>query len=207
MSKNYVSNKDETARMFRNDFLESMSKVHFSVPLYIYSPIIVYFLYNSFSQKLSGIVLLFLSGILIWTFTEYSLHRFIFHYKPVTNFGKRMHFIFHGVHHDYPRDSKRLVMPPSVSLPLAVIFYFIFLQIFGSVYISAIFAGFLSGYLIYDMSHYAFHHLSSHNKLFLFLKKHHMKHHYQDAEKGYGVSQPIWDHLMRTDFNSQKNRN
>jgi 4-hydroxysphinganine ceramide fatty acyl 2-hydroxylase len=40
--------------------------------------------------------------------------------------GEKIHFIFHGVHHDYPSDSRRLVMPPSVSIPLAILFYFLF---------------------------------------------------------------------------------
>lgn len=203
MKKNFVSNRDETVRMFRSDFLEKFSRVHFSVPLFIYIPVIVYFLYISFLHNnllSTTIISLFVTGLVVWTVTEYSLHRFIFHYNPKTEAGQKLHFIFHGVHHDYPKDSKRLVMPPSVSIPLALLFYLVFLEIFGLVYINPFFAGFLSGYLIYDMSHYAFHHLNSRNKLFLFLKKHHMRHHYQDATKGYGVSQPLWDHIMKTDF-------
>lgn len=34
-----------------------------------------------------------------------------------------MLFTFHGVHHDYPNDSFRLVMPPVVSIPLYVVMY------------------------------------------------------------------------------------
>lgn len=206
MKKNYISNKDETVRMFESDFLEWFSRVHYSVPLIIYIPLIMYFLFltldnNNLSYGKS--ILLYSAGLLLWSLTEYSLHRFVFHYNPTSRAGQRLHFIFHGVHHDYPKDSRRLVMPPSVSLPLAVLFYFLFLELFGKLYINPLYSGFLTGYLIYDMSHYAFHHLNSKNKLFLFLKKHHMKHHYQDATKGYGVSQPIWDHIMRTEFKSQ----
>ena len=47
MAKNFVSNKDETVRMFKSDFMEMFSKVHYSVPLYIYIPIIAYMLYRS----------------------------------------------------------------------------------------------------------------------------------------------------------------
>ena len=27
-----------------------------------------------------------------------------------------------------------------------------------------------------------------------------MRHHFQDAKKGYGVSSPVWDDVMRTNF-------
>ena len=74
-----------------------------------------------------SIVGLVIFGLFIWTITEYLLHRFIFHLELKSKIGARIHFIFHGVHHDYPSDSRRLVMPPSVSIPLATLFYFLFL--------------------------------------------------------------------------------
>ena len=73
----------------------------------------------------------FLLGMLLWTLTEYLIHRYIFHYEPKTRVGKRLHYIIHGVHHDYPNDARRLVMPPSISVPLAFLFYGMFLLIFG----------------------------------------------------------------------------
>jgi sterol desaturase/sphingolipid hydroxylase (fatty acid hydroxylase superfamily) len=202
MPKNYISNKDETVRMFESDFLEALSRVHWTVPLWVYIPIIAYMLYDaaSIGISLSNIFILLIAGIIIWTFTEYTLHRFVFHYQPSSEWGKKIHFIVHGVHHDYPKDSKRLVMPPSVSIPLALFFYFLFLQILGGNYLHPFFAGFLIGYLFYDTTHYAIHHFNMHNKFWLFIKNHHMKHHYQDAQKGFGVSQPTWDYVFKTNF-------
>ena len=207
MPKNFVSNKDVTVRMFENDFLEACSKVHPAVPVVIYTPVIIYFLYRAvdvYSISAANILMLVIVGIIVWTFTEYTLHRFIFHYKPNSKFGERIHFIFHGVHHDYPSDSRRLVMPPSVSVPLAVLFYFLFLFILGKNYVSPFFVGFLTGYLFYDMTHYAVHHFNIHNRFWLALKKHHMRHHYLDPDKGYGVSSPVWDKIVGTDFPKAK---
>lgn len=203
MAKNFVSNKDETVRMFENDFLESLSRVHFTVPLYIYVPVIVYFLYISiadFSLKFDTIISLIVVGLLVWTITEYTLHRFVFHFNAKSEFGKKIHFIFHGVHHDYPSDSRRLVMPPSVSLPLALLFYFLFEAIFGKVLVAPFFVGFIAGYLVYDMTHYAVHHFNMHNKFWLAIKNHHIRHHFEDPDKGYGVSSPLWDEIMGTNF-------
>lgn len=210
MPKNYVSNKDETVRMFKSDFFEAFSKVHFTVPLYIYLPIIFYFLYRSiwsFELQFLSIISLIIIGLFIWTLTEYTLHRFIFHFQPKSKFGQRLHFIFHGVHHDYPNDSKRLVMPPSVSLPLAALFYVLFRLILGVDFVAPFFIGFLIGYLFYDLSHYAIHHFNMHNKVWLAIKNHHMKHHYQDSSKGFGVSTPIWDIIIGTNFLGYKDKN
>jgi len=207
MPKNYVSNKDETVRMFKSNFLEAFSRVHWTVPLIIYTPVIIYLLYRSYlisNISTSKILLLVIAGIVIWSITEYTLHRFVFHYEPKSKFGKRLHFIVHGVHHDYPKDSKRLVMPPSVSIPLALLFYGIFSIIIGYNFISPFFAGFLIGYLFYDTTHYAIHHYNMHNKFWLVIKNHHMRHHYQDSQKGFGVSQPTWDYVFGTDFDQSK---
>ena len=203
MAKQFVSNKDETVRMFKSDFMETLSKVHFTVPLFIYLPVVAFFLYRSigiYTFSFITILSLIILGIFVWTFTEYTLHRFVFHFVPDSNWGRRMHFIFHGVHHDYPNDSKRLVMPPSVSIPLAVIFYFLFKLILGQSLVAPFFVGFILGYLFYDMTHYAIHHFNMHNKFWLFIKNHHMKHHYKDPAKGFGVSSPMWDDIIGTNF-------
>lgn len=207
MSKKYVSNSDQTIRLFENDILESLSRVHWSVPLFVYIPITSFlFYYNiiTFQITLFEIILNVIGGLIIWTFTEYTLHRFIFHYQPKSDLGKRLHFLMHGIHHDYPKDSKRLVMPPSVSIPLALFFYFIFYQIIPDKYLYIFFAAFLWGYLFYDTVHYAIHHYNMKNKFWLAIKNHHMKHHYQNQFKGFGVSQPIWDKIFKTDFPEKK---
>ena len=207
MTKKFVSNKDETVRMFENNFLEALSRVHPSVPVIIYMPVILYMCYLSiweYQLSFINILALVLLGIFVWTITEYTLHRFVFHYQPKSKFGEKIHFIFYGVHHDYPSDSKRLVMPPSVSIPLATLFYFIFILILGNIFIYPFFTGFLLGYLFYDLTHYAVHHFNMHSKFWLAIKNHHMKHHYQDSTKGFGVSSPAWDSVIGTDFPTKK---
>lgn len=199
----FVSNKDESARMFHQDWMEKLSKVHFSVPLILYVPMTLFFLYRGFFIfDLGALTMIgwFAFGILLWTLTEYVLHRFIFHYEPKSKIGQRIHFITHGVHHDYPNDSKRLVMPPSVSLPLAVLFFSLFYFLLGSAWVNPYFAGFLVGYLAYDMTHYAVHHANWKHPLFLKIRKHHMVHHYKDPNNGYGVSSELWDKIFGTEF-------
>jgi sterol desaturase/sphingolipid hydroxylase (fatty acid hydroxylase superfamily) len=189
--------------MFKAGWMEALSKVHFSVPLFIYIPVIGYTAYLSLSMFHISVLVFagyYLSGIVVWSFTEYMLHRFAFHFHTESAWGKRLLFIFHGVHHDYPRDRFRLVMPPSASIPLAILFFLLFSLIFPKPYLLAFFPGFMTGYLIYDMMHYAMHHYNFKTSTMKRVKDHHMLHHYQDPGKGFGVSSPFWDKVFHTAF-------
>jgi len=209
MKKNYISNSEDSIKLFKNNIFNSLSKVHYTVPLFLFIPAILLFCYQAFNDHLAVLTFsgYFGAGILVWTITEYFLHRFIFHYHPSSNFGKQINFIFHGVHHDYPRDKKRLVMPPSASIPLATLFYFLFSLFLTKTLLFAFFPGFLLGYLIYDMMHYAMHHHNFKNPLLKKIKQHHMLHHYQDSSKGYGVSSSLWDIILKSNFDSESNKN
>jgi 4-hydroxysphinganine ceramide fatty acyl 2-hydroxylase len=203
MAKNFISNSQESTRMFKSDLLEALSKVHYLVPVFIFVPVILASTYIAFFVKNIGIVTyieFFLIGLFVWTFTEYIMHRFVFHYVPKNKLGLRLHFIFHGVHHDYPSDAKRLVLPPSVSIPLATAFYFLFNAILPANYVFGFFPGFILGYLFYDISHYAIHHFNFKGNIWKKIKQHHMLHHYQAPERGFGVSSPLWDKIFRSDF-------
>lgn len=204
MAKNFVSNKDETAVMFKNSpVLESLSRIHWSVPLYLYVPVVLFFLYKSvFLVHLSvfSIAILFVAGVITWTFTEYILHRYLFHAHLPGKIGERVSFIVHGVHHDYPKDSKRLVMVPTISVPLAFIFYGLFYLLLGNELSAPAFAGLVTGYLIYDMTHYAIHHYNTKNPYWLALRQHHSLHHYSESDRGFGVSTKLWDVVFQSLF-------
>jgi sterol desaturase/sphingolipid hydroxylase (fatty acid hydroxylase superfamily) len=200
---NYKSNAKESSRMFKSDFLEALSKVHWSVPPLVFVPVVVYGLWKSVAvyQVTPGfIALYFFGGLFFWTLTEYVLHRFIFHWVPDSDWGKRIHFIFHGVHHDYPQDALRLVLPPSVSIPLATAFYFLFLFALPGSIVPASFSGFITGYLFYDLSHFAIHHASFKSGYLKKIKQHHMMHHYGDSTRGFGVSSALWDKIFGSEF-------
>ncbi|MER3328391.1 MAG: sterol desaturase family protein [Candidatus Kapaibacterium sp.] len=198
--KYFISNKNESVRMFKWDIIEALSKTHWTLPVIVYLPIIAYLLYLGFSGDMSVVtsLLMFLLGLFVWTFAEYFMHRFVFHYEPKTDWGKRLHWLMHGVHHDYPQDAKRLVLPPGLSLIFASAFFLFFYLLIPVPSLYPYFAGFLLGYLVYDIGHYAMHHFSFKSDIFKKIKLHHMKHHYVEPHEGYGVSSPLWDIIFRT---------
>ncbi len=64
----------------------------------------------------TGLLLVF--GVVLWQFTEYCIHRFLFHIQPTSYWGITLHFTFHGCHHKWPLDSLRLVFPPVPAAPI-----------------------------------------------------------------------------------------
>ena len=134
MPAKYVSNKDETIPLFENPWLERLTHIHPATPAVVFLPIVAWFLWLGAGRGISWLASLglVLVGLFIWTLAEYSLHRWVFHYQPKSVIGQKLHFLMHGIHHDYPQDHTRLVMPPPVSLPLAALFWLGFSAIFGA---------------------------------------------------------------------------
>ena len=218
--RRYATNADATCRMFANDLLERLSHVRPWVPHVIFVPAIAVAFFAGLQQQRLGAALLWaLGGLLFWSAAEYVIHRFAFHppqwieddtrriclalgpeqavIPALPTLRHKFYFLVHGVHHDYPNDSTRLVMPPSVSIPLAAVFYWLFTWAVGPA-APAAFAGFIAGYLAYDTIHFATHHVRPRSWLSRFLKRRHFRHHYADSEKDFGVSSPLWDAVLGT---------
>src|SRR3954453_6049480 len=184
--------------MFKSPWLDRFTRVHPAVPVLIYVPVIVGLL--AIGGPRAGFlnsVALVLGGYAVWTLTEYWLHRVVFHFEPEQGIGARLHWMMHGVHHDHPNDPMRLVMPPAASVPLAMAFYALFYVMLGAAASVPFTAGFLAGYLAYDMIHYAVHHFRPRSLPGRRLRELHMRHHFQDHERGFGASAPYWDRVFR----------
>ena len=65
--------------------------------------------------------LLFGAGVMLWTLMEYLMHRFVFHLTPRGRFGVLFAYLIHGVHHAFPEDRRRWLMPPIISVPVATV--------------------------------------------------------------------------------------
>jgi sterol desaturase/sphingolipid hydroxylase (fatty acid hydroxylase superfamily) len=185
--------------MFDSDLLDRLSRVHPAVPPVLFLPTVgVLFLVGAPELTTPGTVGLVAAGWLFWTLSEYWIHRLVFHFEPESGPGARFHWIIHGVHHDHPNDPLRLVMPPSVSVPLAAAFYGAFVLLMGAAAGSVFASGFLLGYLVYDMTHYSLHHHTPKSRLGKVMRELHMRHHFQDDTRGFGISAPFWDYLFGT---------
>ncbi len=185
--------------MFDSMALDRLTRVHHRVPAVIFVPAILVLTVLAVG-RLGGVeaLVLALGGWVAWTLTEYWVHRVIFHFEPERGVGARLHWMVHGVHHDHPNDPLRLVMPPAVSVPMALVFLALFWLALGGDRALAVESGFAAGYLIYDLLHYRLHHHVPRSRLGRHLRALHMRHHFEDHEHGFGISAPWWDRVFGT---------
>ena len=199
---------DEPIRLFKSDFLEMFSHISPATVLAIWVPVALFFLVESAIRVSRSVLVLtmaagLVAGWFIWTFVEYMMHRFVFHYHPKTERIKKLFFLVHGVHHAQPMCRTRLVMPPVISIPLAVFFlaafYLLLVRLAGSAFLFfSVFSGFLIGYIIYDMLHYSLHHSKTRNGFVQMCRYQHMQHHGACPNMRFGVTLPFWDHVFGT---------
>jgi len=214
MSHIKIVHSKEPIRLFKSDFLEFFTHIHPVVVLLIWVPVVAYFLIRAILGQRQGMFPFYIPvgvalGLFLWTLAEYTLHRFVFHFVPHTPWQERLSFIFHGVHHAQPMSKTRLVMPPALSIPLALVFYALFWLIIQVIlglprWLAPVFAGTVAGYLIYDMLHYATHHFRVQWGWFRYIRRYHLWHHTQTPELRFGVTSPLWDIVFGTKPTEQK---
>lgn len=203
-----INHSNIPIRLFQSDFLEFFTHVHPLTIILIWVPYALFMLLWGVRLRPAQASLAylpdgFLVGLFVWTFVEYNIHRFFFHFCPRTAWQERVVFLFHGVHHAQPRMKTRLVMPPAVSVPLGALFlgltYLLLGELLGQPHwVGPLIAGFTIGYLTYDLMHYATHHFAMRHGVFKYLKRHHMLHHYKTPDQRFGVSSPFWDWVYGT---------
>lgn len=192
------------ATIFKNSFLESLTKTTLISNIIVYGTVVILLIYNALyieNIEFTTFISLFTFALFFWTFAEYILHRFVFHWINENKFVQRFHFIMHGSHHLYPKDTERLLMPPVPGLLMATMLFAFFYVIFTLIgypnYTWGFFPGFFLGYLLYSFLHRATHVVKP-PKQFKFLWKHHSLHHYKYPNKAFGVSNTLWDHVFGT---------
>lgn len=200
---------DQPVRLFKSDFLEFFTHIHPAAIVAIWLPVVAGLLAWGIVKRADGlwgalaIPLGLAAGLFLWTPAEYVLHRWVFHFRPRNARRERVSFLVHGVHHAQPQQKTRLVMPPAVSIPLALLFFGLFWLVLGVLlgapnWIAPTFAGFLAGYLAYDLIHYATHHIRMRKGIGKALVRHHMQHHGKASDRQFGVSSPLWDVVFGT---------
>lgn len=191
----------QSKRLFQSSILEKLTRVHPIVAIGYNLTCSLSLLYiNYYFGLVTGVakcVGLFMLGYFSWTLAEYLLHRFFFHMTSEQHpiLGKIAHTV-HGVHHEQPTDYKRMFMPPVPATIFMLIFFGVFYFIM-SYKVFLFLPGFLLGYLSYAYTHFKIHQSKAPKKL-KWLWTHHLKHHYQDETRAYGVSSPFWDIIFRT---------
>jgi len=137
------------------------------------------------------------AGWLGWSLFEYSAHRWLFHCAPRAQAARRLIFVIHGNHHEEPNDKLRNLMPPVVSVAVGLLIWVLLYAVVG-VSSAWMMLGFMSGYVLYDLTHYACHHYPMRGRIGRVIKRHHMRHHFISGGGNYAVTAIFWDWIFDT---------
>lgn len=202
-----IHNKGQ-AQLFRNQYLEYLTKTHPLVIWGMYMPVFILlpiYAHNTVGHGVSRVILTFLGGMFFWSFFEYIMHRFVFHMVSESERARKVIYILHGNHHEYPRDKERLFMPAVPSLIISSTIFLVMYSLVGK-NVFSFFPGFMLGYLIYGSMHYAIHAWNPPFKWMKGLWRNHHLHHYKQTQRGFGVSSTLWDHVFGTTFDLKKEK-
>jgi sterol desaturase/sphingolipid hydroxylase (fatty acid hydroxylase superfamily) len=199
---NTLIKNEGQGQIFNNAFLEYVSKCPPKISAGIYLLVVVSFLGLAFYFSVASLVkaiIWFVGALLFWTLFEYFAHRYLFHldeHFPKSKLAEKVAYTFHGIHHEYPRDTERIIMPPIPGMLITAVLFGFYYLILGA-HALLFMPGFMLGYLIYTRIHY-----KTHTKpVPSYLKtqyRHHSLHHYKYPEKAFGVSTTFWDRVFGT---------
>jgi len=183
---------------------EALTRAHPIVPFLLAGPLIGGLLDQArFDGRLGGGALWAAlgAGVLLWTFVEYAMHRWLFHWpvRPDAPRSLRLGMLLvHGHHHLVPDDPHRLVATPIQLGGLLLLVHGVLTVTVGPPWSGPLLAGFLLGYLAYEALHFRAHHVRPRTRIARALAGHHLRHHATDGDRRWGISTPLWDWILRT---------
>jgi len=139
--------------------------------------------------SLGGWVFYAAAGVLLWTLSEYVLHRYLYHVveSPLK--------VGHDLHHEEPRS---LLGVPWWMTTIAVLGVYYGLSLVSNPAIVGVVMAFAwIGYVGYCAMHHAFHHAHWRARWFVNARRHHMIHHARH-NVNWGVTTSLWDRVFGT---------
>jgi len=188
-------------RLFESDFLEWFTRINLAT-------LVTFWVVVAAALLLLGIrwgrfgwgegALIALAAAASWTLFEYLMHRFLFHIDRFVPRTERLAFLAHGCHHSDPADPGRDIMPLVMSLPVFLMLLGAGVLLAGWAFAFLFFGVFALCYLAYDVTHFACHQWRLRGRIGGYVRRHHLAHHYAEADRNFGVSTPLWDWVFGT---------
>jgi len=213
----YAEGRDDI-QMFEDPSDDASEKTYFSTNLKVVAPIIVLLVCVAYATAESpthfartAVVSLPVGVAFLWTAIEYIFHRFLLHRElnldnDAAADGEHLARIFanHLHHHVFCNQRYRIVLSlktiATYAIPITTT-AFLFLP---TTSVSLLAAGGLAGCLGYDALHLAFHFDDvlppwiMNLKYFASMRSAHMRHHFRDNAREFGVTSAMWDDALGT---------
>jgi 4-hydroxysphinganine ceramide fatty acyl 2-hydroxylase len=158
---------------------------------------VLFFLQISESISLTQFITCTLVGIIWWTFLEYMIHRFFFHWMSTVK--KLVYYIgsFHLYHHQEPKDRRVYtsgIAPAILWSVVSMILFPLFFTYDESLLISSFT---LLSYFIYEFAHYYAHVYEAKSGYLRLIQQNHF-HHHLNPKVNFGQTSPLWDFVFGT---------
>ncbi|MDQ6651685.1 MAG: sterol desaturase family protein [Acidobacteriota bacterium] len=152
----------------------------------------------------------FVAGVPLWTFTEYTSHRFVFHrHWKMSNRKYKKYFTYlthkyldptHFGHHERPFDGEHINGQVKDLLPIFLVAVPVSF-LFPTYTCPMLLAGVVQCYVAEEWIHHSMHYYNFQNAYFRHIKKSHLYHHSsQGIDRGYGITNAFWDVVFNTRF-------
>jgi sterol desaturase/sphingolipid hydroxylase (fatty acid hydroxylase superfamily) len=199
MSGRWLTNR---LRLFKNPWLEKLTVVSLGFFVALWAVLLPALAAVGFHVAPTiWAVPLVIAGVIVWTLTEYAVHRYVFHFEPRSPLLRQAIFVIHANHHADANDPLRNLMPPIVSIPVGLAVWALSVWVLG-LQGTWFLLGFMAGYVAYDLVHFACHQFPMKGRIGRMLKTHHMRHHHLKAEGNYAITGMIWDRIFSTRISS-----
>ena len=141
------------------------------------------------------------AGIAVWPVLEYVMHRWVFHATPRNKVSRVLLYAMHGMHHAFPGDRYRLVLPLTLSVLWAGMYMLACTWFMSSPTALVFTAGTASAYALYDVTHYVIHHMHTVRRwrVFAAAKQRHINRHHMgdDWDANFGITTGALDAVAR----------
>lgn len=142
----------------------------------------------------AAIAALFVVGVAVWSLTEYTFHRWVYHG------GLAIAREGHERHHENPMAT--IAMPWPVTPMLFLPPHYLIASRLGVPGFSAMLAGFFAGFIGYSFMHHSLHHYKLPFAWYRHLVSEHRIHHAL-PDSNFGVTMRFWDRVFGTVFTKQ----
>ncbi|MBP9066544.1 MAG: sterol desaturase family protein [Candidatus Microthrix sp.] len=135
-----------------------------------------------------------LTGALSWTAAEYGLHRFAMHEMRGRGMASREHLKHHADVTYFSPTSKKLLSAAAttaVAFPAAN-------AMMGRRWATTFTTAMITTYSGYEMAHRRTHTHPPRNEFGRWMRRSHLHHHFGAPMRNFGVTSPVWDHLLGT---------
>jgi Fatty acid hydroxylase superfamily len=152
----------------------------------------------------------FLAGIPVWTFVEYTSHRWVFHKhwkvskRPIKKYFTYLSNKFldptHFGHHERPFDGTHINGRVKDLLPIFVVA--VPVSFLFPIYTAPVLlGGVVQCYVLEEWIHHCEHYYNFKNRYFRHIKKAHLYHHSsQGVTRGYGITNAFWDVVFNSRY-------